>query len=187
MCRRIIHVELEATVDLCLERQRHLLIASDILDAMDTPLVFFFDSLLLADVVANLHLFFDQILGLDKGADELFTFFALENADLLLVNYVGDFKLLFFMLKFVLFVDKLLTQNALFIVQVQEDIQVLAQLVCLLLFDYLVNFACFLRLLLKNFLFHHFTLDFGLPNHALLCLELLSFPLNCQPALLLDQ
>lgn len=120
--RRIIHVELEATVNLCLERQRHLLIASDVLDAMDTSLVFFFDSLLFADVVANFHLFFDQIFGLGKGADELFTFFTLENTDFLLVNYVGDFKLLFLMLQFVLFVDKLLTQNAFFIVQIQEDI-----------------------------------------------------------------
>lgn len=95
-----------------------MVVGALVLDTLHPSFVVLFDLFLLADVVADFHLPLYKVLGLGKRTDELLAFFALENANFLLVNHVSDFKLLFLLLQLVLFVNQLLAKDAFFVVQV---------------------------------------------------------------------
>ena len=72
--------------------------------------------LTVTDVITNLHLLLNQVLCLDKAADELITFLFLEMSDLVLMDYISDLKLLLFGLKLMLLVYELLSEDALLVV-----------------------------------------------------------------------
>ena len=77
--------------------------------------------LLVTNVVANLHLLFYQVLGLNEGADELVSLFAFQEPDLVLMNYIGLLELLFLGLKLMLLVNELLAEDPFLIIQIEED------------------------------------------------------------------
>jgi hypothetical protein len=72
-------------------------------------------------VISNFHLLLYKVLRLDERANELFTLLSLQVPHLVLVYYTGNFELLLLCLEFVLLVDQLLPQDALLVIQVQED------------------------------------------------------------------
>ena len=86
-------------------------------------------------MVTNLHLLFNQILGLDKSAHKLFSFFALQMTNLVLVDDIGDFELFLFCLQLMLLVNELLAKDSFLVVEVEEHAQVLCQLIVLLRLD----------------------------------------------------
>lgn len=66
----------------------------------------------------NLHLFFDQVLSLCKVSDELLSLHLFQDPDLILVDDVCSLEGLLLVLKFLLLVSQLLSQQALLIVEV---------------------------------------------------------------------
>jgi hypothetical protein len=138
-------------------------------------------------MVTDLHLPLDKVLGLSERTDELLTFFPFEDSDFLFVDYIGDFKLLFFLLKLVLFVDQLLAKDPFFVVKVKENIEVLLQLVRLLLFDNPVDLPLLLGLLSVLLLHGQLILNFSLLDLGLFMPKLLGLPLGREPSLLSDQ
>lgn len=120
--------------------QRHLLVCLCTFDDLHLFLVVVFACLFVSDVVADLHLLFNQVLGLDKRPNELFSLFFLQMAHFVLMNYICNLELLFLCLQFVLLVNQFLSQDALFVVEVEEDTQVFGQLVVLLSLDDSLDF-----------------------------------------------
>ncbi len=49
-------------------------------------------------MISDFHLFLNQVLCLDEGADKLLSLFLFQVTNFILVNNIGDFKLLFFRL-----------------------------------------------------------------------------------------
>ena len=76
---------------------------------------------LVTNVVTNLHLLLDQVLGLNERANELVSLLTFQDPNLVLMHHVGLLKLLFFSLKLVLLVDELLAKYSFLIIQVEED------------------------------------------------------------------
>ena len=72
--------------------------------------------LTVTDVITDLHLLLNQVLCLDKAANELITFLFLEMSDLVLMDYISDLKLLLLGLKLMLLVYELLSEDALLVV-----------------------------------------------------------------------
>ena len=119
-----------------------------VFDDLDLLFVAILDVFLVTNVVTDLHLLFNQVLGLNKRANKVVSFLTFEMSDLVLMDNVGNFELLFFSLKLVLLIYKFLPQNALLVVQVEEDRQILCHLIGLLALDNSVDFS-----LLRNILF----------------------------------
>ena len=88
---------------------------------MDLLLVGVLGVLLVTNVVTNLHLLLDQVLGLNERANELVSLLTFQDPNLVLMHHVGLLKLLFFSLKLVLLVDELLAKDSFLIIQVEED------------------------------------------------------------------
>ena len=88
---------------------------------MDLLLVGVLGVLLVTNVVTNLHLLLDQVLGLNERANELVSLLTFQDPNLVLMHHVGLLKLLFFSLKLVLLVDELLAKYSFLIIQVEED------------------------------------------------------------------
>ena len=103
--------------------------------------------LLIADVVADLHLLLDEVFRLDERADELLALFPLKITNLVLVDDIGNFELFLFGLELSLLVDELLSEYALLVVQVQEHAQIPRHLIVLLGLDDALDLA-----LLRDFL-----------------------------------
>ena len=82
-------------------------------------------------MVANLHLLFDQVFGLNKCPNKLFSLLALEMAYLVLMDNVCNFELLFFGLELMLLVHQLLSQDALLVIEVEKHAQILRQFIVL--------------------------------------------------------
>ena len=61
--------------------------------------------LLVANVVTDLHLLLDQVLGLNERANELVSLLTLQDPDFVLMHHVGLLELLFLGLELVLLVD----------------------------------------------------------------------------------
>ena len=99
--------------------------------------------LLVTNVVTNLHLLLDQVLGLNERANELVSFLTLQDPNLVLVHHVGLLKLLFLGLKFVLLVDELLAKDSFLIIQVEEDAQIFRHLIVLLSLNDTLDLALF--------------------------------------------
>jgi len=104
--------------------QRHLLVCLGTFYDLHLFLVVVFTRLFVSDVIADLHLLFNQVLGLDKRTNELFSLFFLQMAHFVLMDYICNLELLFLCLQFVLLVNQFLSQDALFVVQVEEDTKV---------------------------------------------------------------
>ena len=88
---------------------------------MDLLLVGVLGVLLVTNVVTNLHLLLDQVLGLNERANELVSLLTFQDPNLVLMHHVSLLKLLFFSLKLVLLVDELLAKYSFLIIQVEED------------------------------------------------------------------
>ena len=88
---------------------------------MDLLLVGVLGVLLVTNVVTNLHLLLDQVLGLNERANELVSLLTFQDPNLVLMHHVGLLKLLFFSLKLVLLVDEFLAKYSFLIIQVEED------------------------------------------------------------------
>lgn len=87
------------------------------------------------------------------------------------MHYICNFQLLFLGLKLVLLVDKLLAKNALLIVEVEEDAEILCQFIVLLSFDDSLNFKL-LGHLLANFVDFLKLAFLGVCDEALLLLSI---------------
>ena len=98
-------------------------------------------------VVAHLHLVFNQILCLGEVTNKLLTFFTSQVADPCFVNDARNLQLFLLVLKFFLLVEKFLTEYFFFLVQIDENFKILVKFVGLLLLDYFLYFS-----LLSNFL-----------------------------------
>lgn len=72
---------------------------------MNLLLVSVLDVLLVTNVVTDLHLLLDQVLGLNERANELVSLLTFQDPDLVLMHHVGLLELLFLGLKLVLLVD----------------------------------------------------------------------------------
>ena len=77
--------------------------------------------LLVTNVVTNLHLLLDQVLGLNERANELVSLFTFQEPDLVLMNHIGLLELLFLGLKLMLLVNELLAEDSFLIIQIEED------------------------------------------------------------------
>ena len=77
--------------------------------------------LLVTNVVTDLHLLLDQVLGLNERANELVSLLTFQEPDLVLMNYIGLLELLFLGLKLMLLVNELLAEDSFLIIQIEED------------------------------------------------------------------
>ena len=114
-----------------LSLNRDLVICFSVLDSCHLLLVLVFHMLLVSDVITDLHLFLNQVLSLDKRANELVPLFFLQITHLVLMNYIGNLKLFLFSLKLMLLIHQLLSQDSLFVIKIQEDTQILSHFVVL--------------------------------------------------------
>ena len=92
------------------------------LNALHPASVLLLYSFLFPNVVADLHLSFNQVLCLSKRTHKLLPLFALQVAHFLFLHYAGHPQLLLLVLKLLLLLHKLLSENLFFIVKVHEDI-----------------------------------------------------------------
>ena len=146
-----------------------------------------FGLLLVADMITYLHLFFNQVFRLNEGADKLLALLALQVANFVLVDHIGDPQLLLSCLQLVLLVNKLLAEDALLVVQVEEYAQILRHLVVLLRLDDSLDLALLRHLLLNFVHFLHLILG-GVGKEALLLLAVnLSLEVLLLPQLLFEQ
>lgn len=77
--------------------------------------------LLVTNVVTDLHLLLDQVLGLNERANELVSLLTFQDPDFVLMHHVGLLELLFLGLKLVLLVDQFLAKDSFLVIQVEED------------------------------------------------------------------
>ena len=120
--------------------------------------------LLISNQVTQLHLLLNQVLCLGERANELVPLFSFERMYFVLVPDIDSFEILFFVLKFNLFVTELLTQTLFFFIKMQEDLNITIKLSFLLILYNLLDLSLlhhilsFLLLehlcLFLNFLFH---------------------------------
>ena len=146
-----------ATELLCLDRD--LVICLRILNSQHLLLVLVFHVLLVSDVITDLHLLLDQVLRLDEGANELVPLFFLQITHLVLMDYIGNLKLLFLRLKLVLLVYQLLSENSLLVIKVQEHAQVFSHLIVLFGLDDSFNLTLLRHLLFRLINFGHVILN----------------------------
>lgn len=94
-------------------------------------------------VVAHLHLVFNQILCLGEVTNKLLTFFTSQVADPCFVNDARNLQLFLLELQFFLLVEKFLTEYFFFLVQIDENFKILVKFVGLLLLDYFLYLPLF--------------------------------------------
>lgn len=98
-------------------------------------LVDVFHVFFVSDVVTDLHLLLDQVFRLNESANELLALLSLEVAHFILVYDIGDLELLFSGLELVLLVDEFLSQDALLVIEIEEDTEILGHFIVLLGLD----------------------------------------------------
>ena len=77
--------------------------------------------LLVTNVVTDLHLLLDQVLGLNERANELVSLLTFQDPDFVLMHHVSLLELLFLGLELMLLVDQFLAQDSFLVIQVEED------------------------------------------------------------------
>jgi hypothetical protein len=115
--------------------------------------------LFVSNVITDLHLLLDQVLRLHEGANELVPLFFLQITHLVLMDYIGNFELLFLRLKLVLLVNQLLSENSLLVVKVQEHAQIFSHLIVLFGFDDSFDLTLLRHLLFRLINFGHVILN----------------------------
>lgn len=122
----------ESTKLNCLDSFRLALLLPCVLHCNHLLLVVLCHVLFVSDKHSDLHLFLDQVLGLCKIPNEFLPLHLLEHSDLVLVDNIGPLQRFFLVLQLALFIGQLLSEQALFVVQVEEHLEVLVQLLALL-------------------------------------------------------
>ena len=72
--------------------------------------------LLVTNVVTDLHLLLDQVLGLNERANELVSLLTFQDPDFVLMHHVSLLELLFLGLELMLLVDQFLAQDSFLVI-----------------------------------------------------------------------